>query len=74
MTPIEKAVNTAGGQTALAGICGVKQQQVWNWINRQGHPPARYCYPIEAATGVPAVELRPDVFQTAPAVASEAVA
>ena len=64
MTPIEKAVNEAGGQTALAAICGVKQQQVWNWINRQGHPPAQYCNQIQAATGVPSHELRPEIFQT----------
>ena len=74
MTPIEKAVNVVGGQTALAEICGVKQQQVWNWINRQGHPPGRYCYQIEEATGVSALELRPDIFQIAQAVQPEEVA
>ena len=74
MIPIQKAVAAAGGQTALAAICGVKQQQVWNWINRQGHPPAQYCYPIEAATGVSAEELRPDIFRTIQSAQSEAVA
>ena len=74
MTPIEKAVEIAGGQTALAEICGVRQQQVWNWINRQGRPPTKYCNLIAAATKVPAEALRPDTFQTTQSAESEAVA
>jgi len=74
MIPIQKAAAEAGGQTALAEICGVKQQQVWNWINRQGQPPAQYCYSIAAATGVSVEELRPDIFRTTQTAQSEKVA
>ena len=74
MLPIQRAVDIAGGQTALAVICGVKQQQVWNWINRQGQPPGQHCLPIAAATGVSVEELRPDIFRTIQAVQSKAVA
>lgn len=67
MTPREalaKAIETAGSQTALATICGVKQGHVWQWLNtaKKGTP-AEHCPAIEKATGVPRWALRPDVFE-----------
>ncbi|WP_019558508.1 helix-turn-helix domain-containing protein [Thioalkalivibrio sp. ALE12] len=59
-----KAAKQAGGQSALAKACGVKQQHVWNWIHRDSRVPAERCMAIERATegAVTARQLRPDVF------------
>lgn len=63
---LERAIEHAGGQTALAKKLGVKQANVWTWLNRvKGEtPPAEFCLGIEVATAgaVSRYELRPDVF------------
>ena len=68
MTPIQLAVQRAGGQTALADKLTaltpddpVSQQSVWKWIKR-GYPPADRGIAIELVTGTPRIDLRPDVF------------
>ena len=64
MNPLERAAELLDGQTALAAAIGVKQQHVWNWINRSaGRAPAEHCPAIERATGgaVRCEDLRPDV-------------
>ena len=70
MTPIELAVELAGGQSALARAIGgdVKQAHVWYWLQK-GVVPAEHCGAIETATGgkVTREELRPDVFGPLPA-------
>ena len=74
---LRRAVNAAGGQSALARVVGgkVKQAHVWNWLNAPGAKvPAEFCITIEAATRVSRHDLRPDVFGPAPAVASKASA
>ncbi len=57
MTPEEallKVVNIVGGQTALANAVSqktgrtIRQQHVWNWINRDGGIPAAYAPLVEA--------------------------
>jgi DNA-binding transcriptional regulator YdaS (Cro superfamily) len=63
---LKKAVDVAGGQSNLARAIGVKQQHVWNWLNRDGKPAAESVLSIEAATGVSRYELRPDVFGSEP--------
>lgn len=55
MTPkeaLQKAVDVLGGQTALAEACGgkVRQQHVWNWLNRDGRLPDRYALRVQRAT------------------------
>ena len=67
LTPLERAVDIMGGQTALAKAIGgtVKQAHVWNWLNgSRGRVPAEYCRAIETATKglVTCQQLRPDVF------------
>lgn len=72
MTPLEaleKAVEVAGGQTALAEICGgkAKQQHVFNWLNRDKKLPEKFAIRVQRATAalgdaVYAWQLRPDVF------------
>ena len=68
MLPIQKAVDKVGGQTALANICSVKQQAVWNWINREKQPLGKYCLLIEQSTcsSVTRYELRTDLFGPKP--------
>lgn len=66
-TPLELAVATAGGQSALARLLTtsdrvVRQGHVWAWINRDGRVPAEHVLAIESATGVSRHLLRPDVF------------
>lgn len=57
MTSLEKAVDLAGGQVALAKairewfeargiICRVKQAHVWGWLNKQGKVPGEYVIAI----------------------------
>lgn len=61
---LARAVDVAGGQSALARAIGVRQGLVWAWLNRtaDGVPPTR-CPQIESAVdgAVTCEELRPDV-------------
>ena len=59
-TPLQKAIDISGSQTALARSLGLRVQVVHNWIKRGSVPP-RYAPGIEAATGVLAEDLCPDV-------------
>lgn len=62
MNALQLAVSKAGGQAALANAIGVKQQHVWNWLNRPGNVPPEHCAGIERATDavVTRRDLRPD--------------
>lgn len=66
MNPLDKAIEHAGGVTALAEKLGVRQSVVSNWRTRGTSPrvPAERCIAIEQATdgAVTRQELRPDVF------------
>ena len=64
MEALKRAVEIAGGQTALAKALGVQQAHVWNWLNRDSALPAEYVIPIERATKgrVSRHELRPDIY------------
>ncbi len=55
---LERAIETAGGVTALARLIGVSQPAVSGW---KRVPPDRVLA-IEAATGIPRTELRPDLY------------
>lgn len=61
-SPLEKAINTAGGVTALARALGTVPQCVNNW--RKRGIPAERVLAIEAATAgtVTRHELRPDIY------------
>lgn len=63
MTPIQRAIDAAGGLTALANALKVTPQVVNNWRSRK-NVPAEKCREIEDATKgvVKRHELRPDVF------------
>lgn len=63
MEALSTAVALLGGQTALADAIGVRQQNVWNWLNRPGSLiQPEHCAAIEVATGkkVRRWHLRPD--------------
>lgn len=71
-TPIEKAVQLVGGQSALAISIqhkhpNVRQQHVWKWL-RAKRVPLEYVPAIEQATGgqVTRYQLRPDFFGAEP--------
>lgn len=68
MTALDKAVEAAGSQLALANLLGIKAPSVSGWYDRS-RVPAERCIAIEAATGVSRHELRPDVFGEAASAA-----
>ncbi len=61
---LEKAVDLAGGQTALANLLGVTQGRIWNWLNRDQKVSPEMVIAIETATGgkVSRHDLRPDIY------------
>lgn len=62
-SPLLEAIRRAGSQSELARKIGVRQQNIWDWINKgKRQVPAEYAMAIEEATGVLASDLRPDVF------------
>lgn len=67
-TPLEIAIHRAGSQTALARLIGAKQQNVWDWVNKNNNKASpSYVLAIEDATGVSRHDLRPDIFGPHPA-------
>lgn len=62
MSPIQIAIASVDSQSALASRIGVKQQHVWNWVNRGDRIPAEHCVSIERVTSgtVMRWDLRPD--------------
>ena len=62
MRTLPDAVKRLDGQAALAAAIGVKQQHVWNWLNRPGYVPPEHCAAIELATDsyVTRRDLRPN--------------
>lgn len=63
-----KAIEVAGGQKALAKLCGdkVRQGHVYNWLNRNKHKglPPQYVLKVEKALNgkLTRHQLRPDIF------------
>lgn len=56
------AARNAGGQSALARMCGVSPTAVWKWLQSSKRLPAEYVLRVEAATGVSRHALRPDIY------------
>lgn len=64
-TPIDalkRAVALLGSQAAMARLLGLKQPSVWNWIDKGKPLPAQHVLKVEAATGIPKEDLRPDIY------------
>lgn len=70
---LERAVDLAGGQSALARICNVGQPAVWKWLQSGKRLPAGHVLAVERATGVSRHLLRPDIYphELPPVSASE---
>lgn len=67
MSALAKAIELAGGQSALARAINATQPTVWYWLNRRnGVVPAHWCRRVsEAVSGaVTEAELNPAVFST----------
>lgn len=59
---MKKAVESVGGQVALASACGVKYQAVQRWL-RAGCPAERVlCVEKAVAGAVTRHDLRPDLY------------
>ncbi len=61
---LQRAVQLAGGQAALARALGVKQAHIWYWLNRAKELPGKHVLAIERATQgrVSRHALRPDLY------------
>jgi TorA maturation chaperone TorD/DNA-binding transcriptional regulator YdaS (Cro superfamily) len=61
---LTKAIAIVGGQTQLARLLGVKQANVWHWLNKAGRVPGEYVLAIEKACGgqITRHDLRPDLY------------
>ena len=61
---LKRAVKIAGGQSALAKLCGVRQPHIWNWLNRDNRVPAENALSVCKAVSwqVTPHELRPDIY------------
>lgn len=78
--PLERAVECAGGQTALARSLTtltsrkITQSHIWNWLHRDRRVPAEYVIPIERAVEgkVSRHEMRPDIYPADDLVARRA--
>ncbi|WP_082494625.1 MULTISPECIES: Cro/CI family transcriptional regulator [unclassified Methylobacterium] len=57
---LKKAIELAGGHAALARSLGISSAAISQW---QSCPPLRVLK-VEAASGVPRHELRPDLYQS----------
>ncbi len=60
---IQQAIDYAGGQSALAKLCGKKQGHVWGWLHSD-RVTGDVAVLIDAATNgtVSKAKLRPDLF------------
>ncbi|WP_200780894.1 helix-turn-helix domain-containing protein [Klebsiella oxytoca] len=64
---IQKAVEIAGGQAALARACGVSQPAVFRWLNGRRVKADHVMSIVKATNGaVKAYEIRPDLPDTFP--------
>lgn len=70
MTAIERAVQAAGSQTALAKVLGVTPQAVSAWVEQGFTPPYRVIG-VAAATGVLAEDLFKDLLARSAGVETE---
>lgn len=51
-----------GSQSAMARLLDISQAAVWKWLDEKSVLPAEHVLKVEAATGVPRHDLRPDIY------------
>ncbi len=61
MTPLDKAIEAAGGRRVVAEAFGVRYQANEKW-QRLGRLPAERVLLLEKLSGVPRHKLRPDLY------------
>lgn len=61
-SPLARAVEIAGGQSAFARLVGVSQPTVWAWLDKSRPLPAEFVLKTEAETGISRHDLRPDLY------------
>lgn len=71
---LKEAIEKAGSQAELARQIAttdkpIKQQHIWNWLNRDEKVPPEVVIDIERATGVRRERLRPDIYPNEEAAA-----
>ena len=61
---VKKAIELAGGQTALARLVGTRQSSVFNWLNRGQEMPADQVLTVAWALDfeITPHEMRPDLY------------
>ena len=59
---LERAIEIAGGQAALARAINVSQPTIGYWLHEKGQVPGDQAPAVAKATGVPLEELRPDLW------------
>ncbi len=62
-TPVQKAIDAAGNASELARRLGIKVQAIQQWKQI----PAKRIIAVEAVTGIPRNELRPELYAKAAA-------
>ncbi|RXD05545.1 cytoplasmic chaperone TorD [Sphingomonas sp. UV9] len=60
---LRRAVECVGSQAALARLLGIAQPSVWKWLSKGKPLPAEYVLTVEAETGIPKEQLRPDLYR-----------
>lgn len=66
MSIVDRAIEAAGGASELSKKCGLHRTSILFW-RTLGHIPLKRVDAVEAATGIPREELRPDFFKRTPA-------
>lgn len=74
LSPLQRAIDTAGSQKALGGLIGASQQAISTWGSAIKGVPAEYVILIEKHTGVSRHELRPDIYPVETAAAEQQAA
>jgi len=59
---LKAAIEIVGSQAKMARLCGISQPAVWRWVKGGKVLPSDHVRTVEAATGVPRWELRPDLY------------
>lgn len=64
MNGVQRAVEIAGGQSALARLLGSSRQAVWFWLRGDRNISPKFALKIEAETAgqVTREQLRPDIY------------
>ena len=61
-TPLNQAIQAAGGYAEVARKLGVTRSLVWQWAKYGQRVSAERVIPLEQITGVPRSQIRPDLY------------